>query len=218
MFTACTKTETSLNSESTWTDNESNQSENRLNYLILVNKENKLPEDWEEKLDLIETQNAYDETIRVEKEAFEKYNQLRDALLEEGIDIELDSVYRSVAKQEEIWKDFEEKYGIDYVKQYVAIPWYSEHHTALALDICIIKDGVLIYENEDMIAERKIFAKIHEKLADYGFILRYPEWKDDITGYAYEPRHLRYVWDVNIAKEIYENDLTLEEYLENHNK
>ena len=64
-----------------------------------------------------------------------------------------------------------------------------------------------------MIAEKEIFAKIHEKLADYWFILRYLEWKDDITWYAYEPWHIRYVWDVAIAKEIYENGLTFEEYL-----
>jgi hypothetical protein len=64
-----------------------------------------------------------------------------------------------------------------------------------------------------MIAEPEIFAKIHAKLADYGFILRYLPWKEDITGYGYEPRHLRYVWDVNIAKEIMDKWITLEEYL-----
>ena len=55
-----------------------------------------------------------------------------------------------------------------------------------------------------MIKETEIFAKIHAKLAKYGFILRYLEGKDDITGYSYEPWHLRYIGDVNIAKEIYE--------------
>jgi D-alanyl-D-alanine carboxypeptidase len=63
-----------------------------------------------------------------------------------------------------------------------------------------------------MIAEKEIFAKIHEKLADYGFILRYLEWKEDITWYRYEPRHLRYIGDAKIAKEIMDNWLTLEEY------
>ena len=197
-----------------------NTTENQTNidYLILVNKENKLPEDRESKIELVEVQNAYDETIRVEKEALEKYNELRDALLEEWIDIELDSSYRSVEKQQQVWDDFEKEKWLEYAQKYVAVPWYSEHHTALAIDICIKKDGVLIYENEDMIAEPEIFAKIHEKLADYGFILRYLEWKEDITWYSYEPRHLRYVWDVNVAKEIMENWLTLEEYLEQKNK
>ncbi len=65
-----------------------------------------------------------------------------------------------------------------------------------------------------MIAEREIFAKIHAKLADYGFILRYLEGKDEITGYSYEPWHLRYVGSSEIAKNIMDQGLTLEEYLE----
>ncbi len=184
----------------------------KYDYLILVNKQNKLPANWEANVELVEVQNAYDETIKVEKEALERYYELRDALLKEWVDIELDSAYRSVQRQEELWKEFEEEYGIDYTKKYVAVPWYSEHHTAVAIDICIMKDWVLIYENDDMIAEKEIFTKVHKKLADYGFILRYLEWKEDITWYGYEPRHLRYVGDVKIAKEIMDNWLTLEEY------
>ena len=192
---------------------EADEVQTGIDYLVLVNKQNKLPDDWEGKLELVEVQNAYDETVRVEKEAFEKYNELKAALAEEWIDIELDSVYRSVEKQQQVWDEFEQEKWLEYAQKYVAVPGYSEHHTALALDIVIRKDGVLIYENEDMIAEPEIFAKIHEKLADYGFILRYLEGKENITWYSYEPRHLRYVWDVNVAKEIMENGLTLEEYL-----
>jgi len=197
----------------TWTSINSNENQTGIDYLVLVNKENKLPDDWESKLELVEVQNAYGETIRVEKEALEKYNELKADLAKEWIEIELDSVYRSVEKQQQVWDEFEQEYGLEYTQKYVAVPWYSEHHTALALDIVIRKDGVLIYENDDMIAEPEIFAKIHAKLADYGFILRYLEWKEDITWYGYEPRHLRYIWDADIAKEIMENWLTLEEYL-----
>jgi D-alanyl-D-alanine carboxypeptidase len=149
------------------TNNDSqNVDESRLDYLVLVNKQHKLPDDWEWKLNLVEVQNAYDETIQVEKEALEKFNELREALLEEWVDIELDSVYRSVSKQQEIWDEFLEKYGEEYTKTYVAIPWFSEHHTALALDICLIKDWELIYENEDMVKEVEIFNKVYSKLAD----------------------------------------------------
>jgi D-alanyl-D-alanine carboxypeptidase len=63
-----------------------------------------------------------------------------------------------------------------------------------------------------------MFEKVHKKLANYGFILRYPDGKDNITWYSYEPRHLRYIWDVNIAKEIMEKWLTFEEYLNNTKK
>ncbi|MBQ1553768.1 MAG: D-alanyl-D-alanine carboxypeptidase family protein, partial [Clostridia bacterium] len=78
---------------------------------------------------------------------------------------------------------------------------------------CIEKDGVRIDDNDDMIAEKEIFSKIHAKLADHGFILRYLEGKDDITGYAYEPWHFRYVDSPEIAHEITDAGLTLEEYL-----
>ena len=61
--------------------------------------------------------------------------------------------------------------------------------------------------------ELKIFDTIHRKLADYGFILRYLDGKDKITWFSYEPWHLRYIWDINISKEMYEKWLTLEEYL-----
>ena len=70
-----------------------------------------------------------------------------------------------------------------------------------------------MYDNEKMIAEKDIFSKIHQKLAKYGFILRYSEGKDNITGYSYEPWHFRYIDDAKIAKEIMDKNITLEEYL-----
>ena len=65
-----------------------------------------------------------------------------------------------------------------------------------------------------MIAQRKLFSIIHKKLSKYGFILRYLENRDEITGYAYEPWHLRYVGSSKVAKEIMDKDITFEEYLE----
>ena len=147
----------------------------KYDYLVLVNKYSKLPDDWEKNVQLVSAKNAWDEDIKIEKKAFESYKKLKKALKEDGVIIELDSVYRSVKEQQDLWdrwsKDPDK--GIEYVKKYVAVPGYSEHHTGLAVDIVIKKDGKLIEENEDMIAEKEIFAKIHQKLADYGFILRY---------------------------------------------
>ena len=185
----------------------------KIDYLVLVNKENKLPDDWEDKVNLVEVKNAFEEDIKVEKEAYEQYKKLREALLKDNIDIELDSCYRSVKRQQEIWDEWTETKGIDYVKKYVAVPGYSEHHTGLAIDIVLKKDGKLIAENDDMIAEKKIFAKIHERLAEFGFILRYPEKRDKDTGYSYEPWHFRYVGSSKVAKEIMDNNMILEEYL-----
>ena len=187
----------------------------KINYLVLVNKQNKLPDDWEEKVELADAKDFEGGTIQVEKEALEQFNKLKDALHEEGVDIVLDSCYRSVKRQQEIWDEFTEKYGEEYTKTYVAVPGYSEHHTGLAIDVALEKDGTVIYDNDEMIAEKEIFAKVHEKLADYGFILRYKEGKEETTGYGYEPWHFRYVGSEKVAKEIMDNDLTLEEYLEN---
>lgn len=186
---------------------------NSYDYMILVNKQNKLPEDWEEKVVLRESANIYDETYLVEEKALEQYLLLREELLKEGIDIELDSTYRSVKEQQKLWDDWTVEYGEDYVKTYVAVPGYSEHHTGLAIDVCLDVDGKRIDDNDEMIAQREIFAKIHPHLADYGFILRYLEGKDDVTGYGYEPWHFRYIDDVETAKEIMAKGVTFEEYL-----
>jgi D-alanyl-D-alanine carboxypeptidase len=186
-----------------------------IDYLVLVNKENQLPENWEEILILVtvpDFEGGHDH--RVEYEAYDMFVLLREDLLSEGIQIELDSCYRSVAEQQDIWDRFTEEYGIDYVRQYVAVTGFSEHQTGLAIDICIVKDGVTIDDNDLMIAEAEIFARIHAKIADYGFILRYPQGKEDITGYSYEPWHLRYVGSPEVAHEIMDNGLTLEEYLQ----
>jgi len=187
-----------------------------IDYMVLVNKENKLPDDWEDIVELVESKDAWGDKVQIEKKAYDAYLKLKEDLEKEKVYIELDSIYRSVAEQQDLWDRWTKEKGIDYVKKYVAVPGYSEHHTGLAIDICIKKNGKLIYENDDMIAEKKIFAKIHEKLPTYGFILRYPKGKDKITGYSYEPWHLRYIDNVDIAKEIYDTKLTFEEYLKNN--
>ena len=189
----------------------------KYDYMVLVNKTNKLPSDWEEKVELVDTKNAWDEDIKVEKEAYKQYKKLEKELKDEGIIIRLDSTYRSVKAQQELWDEWsaDPEKGPEYVKKYVAVPGYSEHHTGLAIDVCLEKNGELIYDNDEMKAEKEIFKKIHSKLAKYGFILRYPEGKKDITGYDYEPWHFRYINNSKIAKEIMDKDLTFEEYLKN---
>ena len=189
---------------------------NGYDYLVLVNKYSQLPDDWEDKVELVDAKNAWDEDIQLEKEAYENYLKLEKALKKEGVTIVLDSVYRSVQAQQDLWDEWsaDPEKGLDYVKKFVAVPGYSEHHTGLAVDICLEIDGELVFDNDEMIEEREIFEKIHKKLADYGFILRYLENREDTTGYTYEPWHLRYIGSKKIAKYIMENDLTFEEYLE----
>jgi len=188
--------------------------ESKTDYMILVNKQHLLPDNWPDTIELEIAHNSFDDReFLVEKEALKAFNALREELLSEGIDIELDSTYRTVEYQKELMERFKKEYGEEYALATVATPGASEHHTGLAIDVCLIKDGVVIDENEDMIAEREIFAKIHAKLAKYGFILRYPEGKEDITGYGFEPWHFRFINNVDIAAEIYEKGITFEEYL-----
>lgn len=187
----------------------------RSDYLVLVNKENKLPDNWEEIAELVEVKNSFGKFLKIEKETLEKFNELRVGLLKEWVDIELDSAYRSFSIQNEFFEKFKEEYGEEYASNYAAPAGYSEHHTWLAIDICIKKENwEIISENHEMIVELWVFDRVHKKMVDYGFIIRYPDGKDNITWYSYEPRHLRYIWDADIAKEIMENGLTLEEYLD----
>ncbi len=182
-------------------------------YMVLVNKAHKLPDNWESNVVLKEAVNKWGETYLVEEKALEQFLKLQKECADEGIIIELDSTTRSVAKQQELWDEWTIEKGEDYVKKYVAVPGYSEHHTGLAIDVCLEKDGRRIDDNDEMIAEREIFAKVHEKLAKYGFILRYLDGKDAETGYSYEPWHFRYIDNPEVAKEIMDKGITLEEYL-----
>lgn len=184
-------------------------------YLVLVNKTHELPQEWEGMVDIITVQNSLGEENRIERETYQAFQLLREELLEQDIQIELDSVYRTVEEQQAIWDDWmnDPELGEDYCKKYLAVPGYSEHHTGLAVDIFLIKDGAEIRENDDMITDTADFAKIHALLPKYGFILRYLKGKESITGYNYEPWHLRFLGDPEIATEITEKGITLEEYL-----
>ncbi|MBQ6605538.1 M15 family metallopeptidase [Candidatus Saccharibacteria bacterium] len=184
-------------------------------YLILINKENKLPDEWTSMVNFSVGKNSLGELHIVEAETLEQFEALRAYLLEtEGIQIELDSIYRSLDEQQEIWDAWsaDPELGPEYCEQYLAPVGCSEHHTGLAIDVFLIKDGEVIRDNDAMIAETEIFAKIHQHLAEFGFILRYLPGKEDITGYSYEPWHFRYIGNPTLAKSITTAGITFEEY------
>ena len=210
IFAACGKE--AANPDTTAAESSSEEANNGIDYLVLVNKLNPLPSDWEEKLDITHMTNSLGDDVEVESKAYDAYLQLKDYLAQTGVFVDLDSARRSVADQQDIVERFTEKYGAEYVAKYVAVPGYSEHHTGLALDLYLNINGTDVYHNEDMVQYPAIWAMIHKSLADYGFILRYLEGKEHITGYSYEPWHIRYV-GVDVAKEITEKGITLEEYL-----
>ena len=215
MLVGCGKSETGTTAaaDTASTQAATEQAKAAYDYMLLVNKSHKLPDDWESKVVLKEATNKWGEKYMVEEKALEQFLKLQKECADEGIIIELDSTTRSVAEQQKLWDDWTVEKGEEYVKKYVAVPGYSEHHTGLAIDVCLEKDGKRIDDNDEMIAEKEIFAKVHAKLAKYGFILRYLDGKDDITGYSYEPWHFRYINDPEIAKEIMDKGITFEEYL-----
>ncbi|MBP5281436.1 MAG: M15 family metallopeptidase [Lachnospiraceae bacterium] len=185
-----------------------------MDYLVLVNKKTPLPEDWEEKLDLVITVNSVGDVVPVERTAYKAYLELKKELMEEeGIDVDLDSAYRSVQYQQDILDRFTEKYGAAYAARTVAKPGYSEHHTGLALDLYFRYDGKEVYENEDLVQYPEVWKKIHAHLEKFGFILRYPGGANGTVDYSYEPWHIRYV-GLEAAKEMGAvGGKSLEEYL-----
>jgi D-alanyl-D-alanine carboxypeptidase len=186
-------------------------------YMVLVNSETPLPEDWLSTVHFSALANSVQDDVFVEVKAYEAYLKLKaeieKELADQDVHLELDSAYRSREAQQKIVDEFTEKYGEEYVKNYVAVPGYSEHHTGLALDLYFTIGDKTVYENEDLVQYPEIWAAIHEKLPEYGFILRFPEGKEKITGVSYEPWHLRYIDSPETAKEITEKGITLEEYL-----
>ncbi len=185
-----------------------------IDYLVLVNKLCALPADWEERLDVVSTVNTRGNEVEVERAAFEAFLRLKEDLEKyDGVFIELDSARRTVAVQQGIMDFVTAHYGAGYAAKTVAPPGHSEHHTGLALDLYFRLDGRDVFLNEEMVRHTDVWAKIHARLADNALILRYPKGKEHITGYDYEPWHMRYVGDPAIAREIMAKGLTLEEYL-----
>lgn len=178
--------------------------------ILLINKDHFFNEDMIKDFEMVEYENWKEETKYVEKETFRHFEMLRAHLKVDGILIDIDGAYRSLETQENLFVHFMNKYGIDYAEQIVAMPGTSEHHTGQAIDIVINKDGKWIDENDDLLKEEEIFERIHKSLKFFGFILRYPKGKEEVTGYPYEPWHFRYIGE-EAAMEI--GDLTLEEYV-----
>ena len=183
-----------------------------MKYTILVNKDNKLKDSFLNKVKIIAKKNELNEDYRIEEETYNNYLLLKEYLKELNIFIDIEDSYRSIERQTELYNYFLEKEGQVYCDNYVAVPTFSEHHTGLAIDLILKKDNEYLREDMELLKEEKTFKEIHKVLHKYGFILRYPLGKESITGYNYEPWHIRYVGKFP-AKIIYENNLTLEEYL-----
>lgn len=161
-----------------------------INGILLVNKDYGLPPTFG---------NGDDPT------ALAKLQQLQHDAQAQGINISNSySGYRSYQYQTQLYNNYVNQHGEAEANTFSAKPGFSEHQTGLTFDL---KDfnGQLV---EDPITSQWI----KDNCAKYGFIVRYPEGKEDITGYIYEPWHLRYVGE-EVANQIMNNNTTLEQYL-----
>lgn len=182
---------------------------------ILVNKEHKIKDTYLKKVNLIPFFDVNGEEKLIEAETYQNYLALKEYLSTKNIDIAIDSAYRSLDRQQELYQEFCTKYGKEYASSIVAPVGASEHHTGLAIDLTIKTKTGFLTENVDHEKYHQTYQTIHKILPKFGFILRYPKGKEEITGYPYEPWHIRYVGDF-VAPIIAENNYTLEEYLTNY--
>lgn len=177
------------------------------NNLILVNKYYYLDENYKPINAIVLTQNKYSNWSNdmLSKEAYDAFTKMVDDAKELGYYLIDTSAYRSYQTQNTLFNGYLQSNGLEWTLKSSAKPGYSEHQTGLASDI--IKVGGTMYGFENT----KEFEWIKENAHKYGFILRYPEGKEYLTGYKYEPWHYRYVGK-EAAKYIYENDIVFEEY------
>lgn len=180
---------------------------------ILVNKDNALPA-WYEPSDLTvpDIPFSFSEDLpkkRMRKEAATAVENLFAQAEQEGLELVGVSAYRSYRRQAEIFAYNVKAVGETEANRVSARPGESEHQTGLAIDVSSPAVGYQLSEEfGDTKEGRWLRANAHR----HGFIIRYPKNKEQITGYQYEPWHLRYVGP-KIAGEIYKNGITLEEYL-----
>lgn len=180
--------------------------------LILVNKNNKAPAVPVTlvKPDVQSTREAVSENIYMRPEAAAALEDLFEAAAQDGITLYATSGYRSYSTQKAIFERKLERMDEKQANASVAKPGYSEHQTGLAMDIeGETTKGTGLTEAFGESPEG-IWAAEH--CAEYGFIIRYPKGKTRITGYIYEPWHLRYVGK-EAAAEITELGVTFEEYI-----
>ncbi len=184
------------------------------NMALLVNKFNALPEGYVPN-DLVDIQYVCKQGVDfscstmdrmvLRKEAASAYEDFAKAAQKEGLDIVAIAAYRSYEYQAGLYNYNKNASGQEYADQYYARPGQSEHNSGLAVDITFNS------HNYNEIEKYDGYEWILNNMHKYGFILRYPQDKQDITRYGYESWHMRYVGK-KIATTIYENKWCLEEY------
>ena len=195
--------------------------------LILVNKGHGISRDYVPEHLVITDNNEnnfhkyLDPTLKpmIRRDVLKFFKELRKAALEDKkLDIIIDSGYRSSDYQADlliqIYKQYEqelksESLAYDKAIARVAMPGHSEHQTGLAFDMACFRNGEYFDDMVDSPEAEWMAANAH----NFGFILRYPEGKEDITGFQFEPWHYRFVGRKH-SRYIHDNKITFEEYHE----
>ena len=172
---------------------------------MLVNKHHNLDESFvPEDLTTISKDYTDEDDLQCSRIALNAFAEMFRAAEAGGYSIKINSAYRSYQDQEELTQFYFNAYGQEYVNKYVAKPGFSEHQTGLAFDIGS--------RNTATFANSKEYVWMKDNAYKYGFIMRFDERYEDLTGFRKEPWHYRYVGK-EIAKYIYEhNNMSLEEY------
>lgn len=175
--------------------------------LIICNKYYKLDKDYEPD-DIVEMDNKYyyGETQKVRQNLYDAFINMWNAANEEGIYLIVNSSYRTYADQEETYNYYKDTYSEEYADSIAARPGYSEHQTGLAIDIFSKSNTA-----RATFKESNAYKWLTENAYKYGFILRYEEGKEHLTGYDAESWHYRYV-GIDVAKQIHKAKLTYDEY------
>ncbi len=164
--------------------------------ILLANKQNPLPSDY---------------APGVNPDAQDAFGAMRAEALKSNIDLTAFSTFRDFARQKELYEGYVAKDGQEKADRYSARPGFSEHQTGLAFDIG--ESGAEQHWAAASFGDTEAGKWVADNAHRFGFILRYPEGKEQLTGYMHESWHFRYVGK-EAAKEIYDADITLEEYLE----
>ncbi len=183
--------------------------------LLLVNREHPLPKDFQ--VDLAEISGS---TYDFDSRAVGALQDMLEAAKKDGFELSVISAYRKVSKQETLYNNkvaeyvnqgYSEEDAKNEAAKWVAIPGTSEHHTGLATDIVAPNWYQKHGDLDDTFDQTKEFNWLITHCVEYGFVLRYPKDKQDITGITYEPWHYRYVGKEN-AEYMTSHNLCLEEY------
>ena len=177
------------------------------NELLLCNKYYKLQEDYvPDDLVKIDNKYYYGEQQQIRQDAYDAFINMWNAANAEDIYLIINSSFRSFKEQQEVYDYYKDLNGQIEADTIAARPGYSEHQTGLSIDI-FSKDNT----STKTFANSKAYEWLFNNSYKYGFVLRYPENKEQLTGYKFEAWHFRYVGK-KVAEEIHKRDITFDEY------